>query len=226
VRTVIELSLRTIGQCALLAILIGCAQRIAPFGGTPASLRGVVQDESGRRVTHALVELTSLADRNAFYADTTDEQGRFLLSGLAPGTYRVRVARVGSRQLIWERVIAPSSADSLLLTLLGSDRGLLVCTPTPPAGLQLVLRDAQTGHFITDSVLAVARAEEYADTLRRRSLPTRLRVPVYHGIHARAGTYSVSVHRSGYEDVHFPVLLAPSSCGVTPVLLEVFLVPQ
>ncbi|HSJ62909.1 MAG TPA: carboxypeptidase-like regulatory domain-containing protein [Gemmatimonadaceae bacterium] len=208
-----------------IALLFGCAQHSAIAKSNARVLRGVIQDESGRLASHAIVELTPLNGSAELRADTTDERGRFLVSGLEPGAYRVRVARVGLRQLIWDHVIGPSSPESLQVTLLNSDRGLLVCSPKPPVGLQLVLRDAQTGLFIEDSVLAVAQAENYAETLRRRHLPTSLRVPVHEGVPSRAGGYQVSVHHPRFEEVRFPVLLAASSCGVTPVLLEVFLTP-
>lgn len=217
---------RTAGFLAVIALLLGCAQRPAISSGSAETLTGVLYDESGRLVSHALVELTPLDQPSLVAADTTDERGRFRLAGLGSGMHRMRIARTGLRQLIWNRDVDALSSDSVRLTLLHSDRGLLVCSPRPPVGLQLVLRDAQTGRFLADSARAVAHADNYADTLRLASLPSRLGVPVHQGIPARAGAYQVSVSHPEYEEVRFPVLLAPSSCGVTPVLLEVFLAPQ
>jgi hypothetical protein len=217
---------RTVGLLALTALVFGCAQRATISSGSAHALTGVVYGESGRLVSHAIVELAPVDQTDRILTDTTDERGRYHLDGLAPGMHRMRVVRTGLRQLIWNRVVDASSSDSVRLTMLNSDRGLLVCSPRPPVGLQLVLRDAQTGRFVADRVLAVAQAENYADTLRLASLPSDLGVPVHQGIPARAGAYQVSIQHPDYEEVRFPVLLAPSSCGVTPVLLEVFLAPQ
>ena len=74
-----------------LLILLLCLSMAAVAQTTTSSLRGKVMDESGNAFPTA--EITAVAVASGYrYTAVAGEDGSFLLSGLAPGTYRVDVA--------------------------------------------------------------------------------------------------------------------------------------
>lgn len=83
-------------KCALLLVLAfpGCAQPQAP--NTAAAVFGsVVNALSGAPVARAHVTLTSNAGEEKAWGAMTGADGRFSVTGVAPGAYRVAVERVG-----------------------------------------------------------------------------------------------------------------------------------
>lgn len=81
-------------------ILLACAPSAAAQTATAGgALRGqVVNDRTGAPVAAAFVEFMDGRTRIRTQA-TTDDEGRFILSGVPPGSFRLRVSRIGFRSL-------------------------------------------------------------------------------------------------------------------------------
>ncbi|HTX42344.1 MAG TPA: carboxypeptidase regulatory-like domain-containing protein [Acidobacteriaceae bacterium] len=80
------------------------------------ALRGVVQDSTGARVAGARVAAQTIGTSISRVA-TTDEQGKFLLDGLLPGSYRVIVTAAGFAQATANVDVAVSLMRDLRVTL-------------------------------------------------------------------------------------------------------------
>lgn len=101
----------------LAAVLLGCLTSPA----AAQSLRGTVLEElSQRPVAGGLVQL--LDSSRVGGSAVTDEQGRFVLGGVRPGLYRLRVLRIGFR---------PWSSDSLYAVADG-ERQVVLTVPVVP----------------------------------------------------------------------------------------------
>jgi Carboxypeptidase regulatory-like domain len=84
-------------------------------GGT-LTVVGAVSDPSGAAVPGVSVVVTNLAtgsDRNA----TTDSSGRFVVTNLLPGRYRVRAILSGFKEMEKEIDVSPNGLNSVLLTM-------------------------------------------------------------------------------------------------------------
>ncbi len=66
---------------------------------TDATLMGRVLDPGKATVPGASVEATNV-DTNVSYKGTTDSEGRFTISDLPPGNYRISVAKPGFKSLV------------------------------------------------------------------------------------------------------------------------------
>ena len=84
--------INSIRQALALAIIVALSAVFA-MGQGRASLRGVIKDEFGAIIVGATV---TLADQNAAEkTTTTNGQGEYVFSGLAPGKYSVRATATG-----------------------------------------------------------------------------------------------------------------------------------
>lgn len=209
------------------------------------SLTGRVHDaETGRPVQGVMVTLTALPDSAVPLRITGDRDGRFTITGIAPGRYRIRIARIGYMRVEWEREVL-AREDTLLVPLHASHELWFTCMPASadsvkrPAGkhhdfsaISLLVRDARTGDVISDGVTAVARGDASVDTLRAVDRNIDLvGFGAYVGgwVGARsAGTYMLSVLKPGYETRdRVPVEVRIGECGTPAVtMLEVFLQPR
>lgn len=120
----------TTGGLVLAAILWLVPSPVAsqPAGPSrPATVRGrVVDAESGLPVDQAEVVLVG-TDRRA----NTDEQGRFVLEGVVPGTWTLSVLRLGYAPLRRELVVAEGAEQALELRLRRTAIPLQEVTVTP-----------------------------------------------------------------------------------------------
>ena len=81
-------------RAAAVALLLGMTALAAPLGAQASGVVGRVTDGDGRPVPGATVRV--LAPDGAGPAATrTENTGGFQLASLAPGSYRLRVERVG-----------------------------------------------------------------------------------------------------------------------------------
>ena len=89
--------------CAVLclALCVGVEPAVAQVGR--GALAGDVSDQAGSPVPGASVSITSTATGGAREA-TTDAAGGYVLHGLSPGFYRVRVELAGFRPIVREGV--------------------------------------------------------------------------------------------------------------------------
>ena len=81
---------------AILAICILGVGRLRGFGQASytAQIRGTVTDQTGAVVTNATVTITNDATNIALTA-RSDERGQYILTGLRPATYTIRIEREG-----------------------------------------------------------------------------------------------------------------------------------
>ncbi len=89
-------------------VLIACALSAQEFR---ASLSGEVTDPSGASIAGAVITITNI-DRNTDSTEVTNALGRYVVSFLAPGSYKVAVDKPGFRKSIREG-IRLSSSDKL-----------------------------------------------------------------------------------------------------------------
>lgn len=139
-------------MCARNTRVIAGVLFIAWIGGAPAAaqstfatLSGVVFDEQRAALTDASVTLTSL-DTGGGRSTTSDAMGTFLLAGLVPGRYELRLARDG---------FAPSTPVAITLTV-GEE-----------ARIETVLRVAAINQSVTVDAARVAGTEPTRTALGR-----------------------------------------------------------
>ncbi len=80
----------------IVAVLVGGAPAYAQVGA--GALTGVISDQSGGAAAGASITVTALATNRVSIA-TSSTDGGYLVAGLAPGTYSVRVEVAGFRTL-------------------------------------------------------------------------------------------------------------------------------
>src|SRR3954463_7164169 len=98
------MSIRTV-----LLFLAAVAVAMAQVGGA-GSIQGTVTDPSGAIVPNAAVTATNVATGVETTRQTTGA-GLYVLSPLAPGEYRVRVAASGFQTLTQEHVVVEALAN-------------------------------------------------------------------------------------------------------------------
>lgn len=113
-----------------------------------AIIRGTVSDATGARIENADITVVDQATALARTA-TTDGRGRFAVSQLAPGRYRVEAAASGHRRLIRETTLQVGQQLQLQLTLeVGAVSEEVVVTGEPTVafaahGLSTVIDNVQ-----------------------------------------------------------------------------------
>ena len=78
------------GGFTLVISLIIAATLTALAQSGAAVVRGTVTDQQGKAIAGATVKLTSV-DKNLSRAQTTNEEGIYVFSSIAPGNYRIDV---------------------------------------------------------------------------------------------------------------------------------------
>ena len=86
-------------------VLIACVLSAQEFR---ASLSGEVTDPSGASIAGAVITITNI-DRNTDSTEVTNALGRYVVSFLAPGSYKVAVDKPGFRKSIREGTIRDSA---------------------------------------------------------------------------------------------------------------------
>ena len=121
---------RRAGGCFIAGVVAWSVALPAAADGSEASIRGRILDaDSGTPVFPADVVLIG-ADRRA----TTDQEGRFALAGVAPGTHTLEATRSGFQPLVRENIrVEPGEAVDLPLEMRRIPRFLEEITVTPGA---------------------------------------------------------------------------------------------
>lgn len=111
---------------------------------------------------------------------------------------------------------------ALLAFVACKDTSKLTCTPEWVYGLHVEVRDAATNHAAADGALIIARDGSYVDTLDVQS-DALLAL----GAGERAGTYSLTIAKSGYQPWQSEgIQVTRDECHVTPVVIRADLLPE
>jgi hypothetical protein len=109
----------------------------------------------GSPAPRAFVEARTVADTNTVYVAATDSTGRFILSNLAPGTYRVRAILDDNSN----RGLDPREAwDTVIVSLTDTARAELFAFPHDSVGARLAnvgLKDSVTLELLFDHAIDV-----------------------------------------------------------------------
>ena len=87
--------LQKIARLSLVALAL--AGLLPAQSSFTAAVRGVISDATGAAVPGARVIITE-ADRNVQHASVTDEAGRYVITALQPGNYRMVVEAQGFKK--------------------------------------------------------------------------------------------------------------------------------
>ena len=99
-----------VSRCVRLCVVVACilAGRAAGAGQVGSgTLIGVVRDQAGASVPGATVTVTAIAT-NVPRTTTTNADGRYVVAGLAPSDYRLRVDISGFRPLVRDGIRLPT----------------------------------------------------------------------------------------------------------------------
>ena len=100
----------------------------------------------------------------------------------------------------------------------------IYCTQEAKAGLNITVKDAVTGDFLSSGVTVIAQDGSYTETLEQ--FPNE-EVPVFIGAWGRAGTYIVTVSKEGYQTfTSEPIVVTADICHVIPQQVTVALQPN
>src|SRR5437868_5699755 len=95
-------------------LLCGALLHSQTFTGT---ISGIVSDGSGAVLTNATIAVTDLA-RNTTQRTATNETGFYVISGLAPGVYRIAAEKSGFRTYVLDSMpLSTQQKASINITL-------------------------------------------------------------------------------------------------------------
>jgi len=137
---------------ALLCFAAGSQGQI-----TSGSMRGVVEDATGARVSGALVEV-QIPAAGAVRRTSSDSRGEFLVENLAPGRYEVSVSARGFAAASASVVVAVSTVSDIRVSL-------------TPAGVQQSVRVTGKGSSITAQPIDLA-SNVHQSVITSRDLET------------------------------------------------------
>ncbi|HEX2449613.1 MAG TPA: TonB-dependent receptor [Gemmatimonadales bacterium] len=129
----------------------------------PQTVSGTVTDTSGAPLTDARVTLIELAR-----ATTTDPEGRFSFTNVAPGAYRLSVSAIGFAPVI-QRVTVGDSAVSLQIRLKPSVVELTELQVTASPNATTLLDSPQPASALSGNELLVRQSPSLGETVQ--SLP-------------------------------------------------------
>ena len=96
------------------------------------------------------------------------------------------------------------------------------CTEEAKAGLNVTVKDAETGVTITDGITVVAADGNYTETLESFSGSSQ-----FAGAWEREGTYIITVTGEGYQTYTSDAITVEADiCHVIPEIITVTLQPQ
>ncbi|MEO5588508.1 MAG: hypothetical protein ABIS03_02890 [Gemmatimonadaceae bacterium] len=105
-------------------------------------------------------------------------------------------------------------------------RNDILCPAAIYPGIEVTVKDSRTGQSIADGAVGVAREGAYLDSLRAASFQGTTVLSLA-GALGRAGTYTVTVERSGYVTwTKSNVDVERGACGVVTTHLTANLVPS
>jgi hypothetical protein len=105
--------LRLAGFCAFALVVLGFVSIRSARGQDVGSLGGTVTDPTGAAVSGARVTATDLSS-SATHATTTDKNGSYSFTQLAPGNYKVEIVKDGFKTFIQAKVSVLVATPTLL----------------------------------------------------------------------------------------------------------------
>ena len=105
--------LRLAGFCAFALFVLGFVSIRSARGQDVGSLGGTVTDPTGAAVSGARVTATDLSS-SATHATTTDKNGSYSFTQLAPGNYKVEIVKDGFKTFIQAKVSVLVATPTLL----------------------------------------------------------------------------------------------------------------
>jgi iron complex outermembrane recepter protein len=146
---------------AAIALGVGAGQAVGQAAGSGGSIEGVVTDEAGVPLARVLVAVVG-SDRRV----VTDEAGRFLVRGVAPGARRVEATAPGYAPLVREveveRGVVTRLRLSLAVTALPLPGLLVTGAPTGGAALDLTRSSTQLSGRVLERRMGSSVAETLA----------------------------------------------------------------
>lgn len=123
------------------------------------------------------------------------------------------------KKIIFFLVLSP-----ILWAFQCDDNDDVICTTEAKAGLNIIVKDALSGEFLSEGVTVIAQEGDYSETLQ---LLTWDNTAVFLGAWERKGTYDVMVTKDGYQTfTSAPLTVTADICHVIPVELTVELIPE
>jgi hypothetical protein len=118
----VSVDVSTTRWLSVFAVLLAVAPGVAGAQEASATLVGVVRDSAGVPVARAEVILRQATTE--MRRTIADEQGRFVLSGVAPGTYLAWIRRMGFVSAEYNWAAVGGKRDSIAVTLRTIAQGL------------------------------------------------------------------------------------------------------
>lgn len=104
------------------------------------------------------------------------------------------------------------------------DNDDVICTTEAKAGLNIIVKDALSGEFLSEGVTVIAQEGDYSETLQ---LLTWDNTAVFLGAWERKGTYDIMVTKDGYQTfTSAPITVTADICHVIPVEFTVEMIPE
>jgi Carboxypeptidase regulatory-like domain len=113
-----------------------------------AAIQGTVTDSSGGLVPDAQITLNN-KERNASQTTTTNGEGFYVISGLAPGNYSLTVEKTGFKKQVFENVVISAEATQGLDVLLNTGEVAETVTITEAAGQTLETENGNVSRALT-----------------------------------------------------------------------------
>jgi hypothetical protein len=104
------------------------------------------------------------------------------------------------------------------------DNDDVICTTEAKAGLNIIVKDALSGEFLSEGVTVIAQEGDYSETLQ---LLTWDNTAIFIGAWERKGTYDIMVTKDGYQTfTSAPITVTADICHVIPVEFTVEMIPE
>jgi hypothetical protein len=151
--------------CCLLVLLslLGFTQSF-----TPATLAGAIYDSSGNPIPGARINVTQSGAANVAHV-VSDENGRYTIGGLAPGSYRVEVESVLAPGTTGDVNVAAGERAELILRLAPVPPPVPPLRPESQALRNAEIESGQPGGFIEGYGVYGARGNQGFDFAGLRS---------------------------------------------------------
>ncbi len=195
-------------SAAVVGVLLTLLPALAAAQGVTGTLRGIVRNETGRPIEHALVTLDATGAKRE---TRTDRDGRFAFLGASPGAHSVRVNFVGYRA--HDRVV------QVPLGVIEIDVILEHLVPSLPGVEVTARRSGLYGSVIAkDSLLPVQNAR--VEIIGARTSDTTDAGGVFNFPKLKAGSYMVRVRHPMFESRNVSIVVPSDGATQLDLVVE------